>query len=1295
MKFSMQSVAAANADSSKVANPSLQPLEKFARLTALLFVSLFFLFSPVGAQVTAGLRGRVIDMSGAVIPNALVTVRNEQTGVEKTTSTTGAGDYSVPFLDVGIYDVRVEAPGFKVGEKIGLSISTDQTANASFQLVPGAKTETVTVNASADVLDYDKADRGDIVDAKRIQELPVNAGNTYNLALLSNGVTTTTIGSRADNQTAQSLGIHGGTVEFNIDGVTNYSGTGAQAYSYPPPTAAVQEFKITTDPYDASFGRASGGSIDMTLKTGTQKLHGTGYEILQRAFLNANTSANDANIALARAAGKSTVNFNKPASSQDQYGFELDGPVIIPKLYGANHQTFFTVLFETLHLRGIGTTTATVPTPAMLTGDFSSLLTANGATYNQPIYDPLSESTCTAHNSDNGSYAKANPHVCRYQFGYGPGVGLGPQGNPVLIGKPNVIPTSRLDPVALSALSWFPSPNLTPTPTTANDFAINYIGASPSATYNRLYLIKVDHTVGPVDSVDLTLKLFTNNGFATGAFPRTDVNAAHPGINYAASTAHFLSRIKDPSGTLAWTHTFSPRLVNNLKGSLFVTNQTDSTGPGNGFDPANLGFPGSISANNASYFKRFPLINFNSYTNLGSITGLNRGDNELQIADIANYVRGKHAMHFGIDLRRFQYSQRTSNAAGSALNFTFDKGYTQQWDLNVTGNATNISTAAGYSGNAIASALLGTAASGNATAVADNFFSSLYYAAYFQDDWKVRPNLALNFGLRWDTVGGGAVERHDRMTSVFDSTDTNPISSLVNFSGLPITSLNGGITFANVGGNSRSPFVFLKGNFAPRIAFAYTANPRTVVRGGIGLFYTETGAANVYTNSQTGYSTTTHYTGTNDGGSTPLQNFDNPFPTFQTPMGNCGGDKNACLTTNAGQALTFINPNYHPSMALQSSLGVEQQLTKWDTFELSYAGNRVYDLTYSYDINHISAAAQAACDPERGGKGTNCTSAATGFINNPFKGIAAFAGTSYYTAATIQKINFSRPFPLFTSITETNLNGGELYYNALEATFNHRTSAGLTLHATYAMSKSIVAAGYADPVNGIPSRTIQGTDIPNRITVSEVYQLPIARGRGLFPNMNRYLDLAIGGWQASTIFIYQSGLPASINGYEIDPNANGGYILPRTRFNPGQSNPYHTQANSNSYIQAFKPCVGTRDPNTGVVVLQAYSVTAGCSSANFIQNTTFGVTQNVVYTGVRLQRYVNVDANISKNFAIYDRLSAQLRLDAFNLANHVTQFTTGYNTTVGDSNFGTLQMGTAFSGNYSPRVIQITGKINF
>jgi hypothetical protein len=279
--------------------------------------------------------------------------------------------------------------------------------------------------------------------------------------------------------------------------------------------------------------------------------------------------------------------------------------------------------------------------------------------------------------------------------------------------------------------------------------------------------------------------------------------------------------------------------------------------------------------------------------------------------------------------------------------------------------------------------------------------------------------------------------------------------------------------------------------------------------------------------------------------------------------------------------------------------------------------------------------------------------------------------------------------------------GGKFWYNAAEVTYNHRTSIGLTLHGTYTYSKAMSAAGYTDYVNRILSRVLTGSDNPHRVTVSGVYLLPIGQGRGLFPGINRYADLVVGGWQVGSIFTYQSGLPFAIGGYEINRTANGGYILPRKRFFPGNSNafwPGSQGAGKNSYVQAFKPCVGTRDPNTGVVTLESFSVTAGCQQANFVQVlANYGVVPNYVYSGIRLQRIVNDDSNISKDFNVEKRAGMvfQLRMDAFNALNHVIQNSSGYDTTVNDANFGTYQMGTAGGGNYPNRQIQISGHLTW
>lgn len=399
-----------------------------------------------------------------MIAKARITVHNEGTGVDKSVITTSTGSWTVLFLDPGTYDVRAEAEGFKSADKTDITLSTGQTVEVNFSLVPGATAETFTVNASEDILDYDKADVGNLMESQLLEQLPDFDNNTFNFAISTPGLMTTTNVFAPGNQSAQTFTTHGGSVEFSIDGVANISETGSEHYTMAPPPDALQEFKITTSPVDAANGRAPSGMIDMTLKTGTQKLHGAAYEYLQRAFLNANTPENDANISKDLAAGDpaSTIaKYNKGAFTQNQYGIEQDGPVIVPRFWNGKKRTFFMILYEDLHNQSIATALASVPTPAMATGDFSGLLglTVNGTAYNQAIYDPTTEAARTANNTDTGTYATGHPAVCRYQYGYGPGSGPGPQGNPVLIGTPNVIPANEISPVALAMMSWDPAPN--------------------------------------------------------------------------------------------------------------------------------------------------------------------------------------------------------------------------------------------------------------------------------------------------------------------------------------------------------------------------------------------------------------------------------------------------------------------------------------------------------------------------------------------------------------------------------------------------------------------------------------------------------------------------------------------------------------------------------------------------------------------------------------------------------------------------------------------------------------------
>ncbi len=1280
----------------------------------------------MSAQTTQGITGLVTDSTGAAIPNATVVVHNLGTGVDKTIIATGTGDYAAPFLDPGVYNVSASAKGFDAVVKTNITLLTGESAEVNIALKAGAVNQTVTVNASADVLDYDKADRGNVLTHQLVEELPTFDNATFNFAFYTPGMMTTTTGQAPGNQSAQTYGIHGGSVEFNLDGVSNESETGPEHYTIDPPTDALQEFKITTSPLDAANGRSPGGQIDMTLKTGTQRLHGAAYEYLQRAFLNANTPENDANIYLDTAAGDpaSTIaKFNKPASTQNEYGFELDGPVVLPKVWGKNKKTFFLITYEDLHLLNGAIALTSVPVPAMLNGDFSSLLnqTVNGAAYNAAIYDPTTEASCTAHNTDNSTYASGHPAVCRYQYGYGPGTGNGPQGNPVLIGKANVMPSNEISSLAQNMLSWYPAPNYNPTPTTANPFNNNYVGTELDSSDNKTYIVKIDQYVGDKDLFDVTGHLWKYYGVNNSPFPRNNVNSSHPGINEADDIAHYNGTdYRYPALNASWTHTFSPSLVNSFRGQVTTALESDSTGPASGWDPTQMGFSSSIAANNPLYFQRFPLTNISNYYALGSQAVLYRGDDALQLLDTVNWTRGNHVMHFGGEIRFQQYSQKSTNNTG--LDLTTDDGWTQQWDTTVAGKTGGVESqypiTNNYSGNSIASMLAGTwSATGtvNATTAGGNYYSSHYGALYFQDDWKYRPNLTLNLGVRWEDPGRGLRDRYGRLNSVWDFTDTNPVTSLVSTAGLPVLNgFIGGPTYAGINGNPSWEFVRVWYEFGPRAGFAYTWNQKTVIRGGLGLFFNDQATGNQNAPNNYGYSTSNSYLGSylqaqtsGAGVSTTLMqpelNLANPFPTFQAATGNCGGNWQQCLETELGQSTSYENGKYHPGYFLSGSFGIERQLTQHDTIDIAYVGTRLYANAYTDDMNHISASAQAACDPLRGGLETNCT-AASASIANPFKGVAPFAGSSYYTATTIAKIQFTRPYPQFGSISQALINGGKLWYNGGEAVWIHRTAFGLTTNVGYTHSYSISASGYADTINRIPARTIAATDVPHRLTALVVYKLPIERGSGLFPNMPRALDFVVGGWQTSNAYIYQSGFPQALtSGWIVNTTANGGNLLPHQRFWGGNSNPWYPSlqgGGKNNYIQRLKPCVATVDPTSGgydwIAQSQPFVTSGMCTTPNYISiNTSYQENPNVEYTGAREGPNNQLNSNFAKNFKIHENMNFQMRIDAVNVLNHLQYFSSAYDTSTSDGTFGIVQLGTSGNGNQTNRTVQIAGRLTW
>lgn len=1157
--------------------------------------------------------GRVSDQQGAAIPKASVTVHNQLTNVEIATETNGTGVYTVPYLTPGVYRVTAVAEGFTSFAKKDITLEVGKTGVVNFVLKVGSASTTVTVEANV-ALDMGKADRGEVVENTRVTELPLNGRDPEMLTILNAGVTWT--GSlqwqRPFDSTQTNTSINGGGNGNNvlqIDGVSNDAGNGNGVVGYVPPVDAVQEFKIITNPYDAQYGRGQGGVEDVTLKSGTNRLHGDIYEFARRTWLDADTWQND------------WVNSQNPGTTPkgqhklDQYGAELDGPVVIPHLYNGRDKSFFVLQFENWNEKVPNTMVTSVPDPKWLTGDFSNLTWWTGSTYAPiTIYDPLS------------LHADSTGNLIRDPF---PG---------------NIIPSNRLNPVAQTLLSYYPKPNLTPAPGT-NPFASNYATQNPTTDTYRNVLAKWDQNLTAKDRFSVRF----------GYWERWEERSDNGMPGAAKSGAEPFGQ-HGPTFTMDWVHTFTPSLIFDLRGSVIVRYNGWNNGPQN-FSMNSLGWNGATLG---SHMPRMQLSEFAYLGNGGANIDV---ENSGSLLPSITWIKGRHTLHIGADIRDLQKAIKSTEEGPS---FWIDRQWTQsnyiswRWTQD--------------SGNSIASMLLGNASSGGTSTVSPQYWTRRYFAPFIQDDWKVNSKLTLNLGIRYD-INTPIYERHNRVDYAFDTNAVNPVDQLVDHSLIPGGGqIKGAVTFAGVNGNPRSYYAQNWTNIQPRVGFAYAMTSKMVLRGGFGeMFKNPIPGGNTL-----GWSSSTSFNSTYDGGKSPADTLTNPFPNgVVLPAGSSTG-----ALTDLGQGPWFINPKYKTPGIWQYSLGLQQEFLKADTLEISYAGSRGFNQDSSDNLNHWDTNYVATCNIEMGGSHHICDDANPGYVTNPFKGIEAFTGSGYYSASTIQRGNLTRPFPAFGDITEWQLNDGRTWYNSLQVTGVHRQGRNLTLHGTWTWSKLMGSGGYADQTYRIKARWIDGNDFTHRITLSGVYDLPFGRGRSMFGNINRVVDTAIGGWELGSLYIYQTGNPWGVpSGLEYLHNA----WVPRTS---ERTSGYNT-------IRGVSGCVANTDADTGAHTAEQNNWTSStqntCSQFDFVVRPGYAATQNVVYTGIRIPSDHQFDTNLSKNFAIREDMKLQFRLEAFNTLNHPL-WQDGYDGTANSTTFGTIPKGPWGQSNL-PRQMQVALKL--
>ena len=717
----------------------------------------------VGQEFT----GRVSDPTGAVVPKATITVNNKLTGEKIVTKSNQDGVYTVPFLKVGQYSLTASAPGFEKLMKDDITLEVGKTGVINFELKVGAADYSVTVEGNVD-LDLGKADRGEVVENTRVTELPLNGRDPMMLTTLNAGVTWT--GSlnyqRPFDSTQTNTAINGGGAAnnvLNLDGVSNDSGNGNGVAGYIPPVDAVQEFKIITNPYDAQYGRGQGGVEDVVLKSGTNLFHGDAYEFARRTWLDADTWTND----WLRSQGNKAI---KPSQKRDQYGAELDGPVVIPHFYNGRDKSFFVMQFENYNEIEPNTLVTSVPDPKWLAGDFSNLTYWTGSTYSPTIlYDPCTTSWTASTTPGQPASCVSNTGV-RKAF---PG---------------NIIPAERIDKtVALKLLNYYPKPNLTPAAGT-NPFSYNYTTQNPTTDTYRNILAKWDQNIGANDRFALRFgywerwELRSDNGM-----PGLAANGAEPFGQHG------------PTFAMDWVHIFTPSLVFDLRGSVMARDNEWHNGPQ--FPMNSIGWPDSLGPH-------MPFMNISEYSNLGNQGANIDIENSAALLPTLSWVKGNHTIHAGIDLRDLQ---RAIKSTEDGPNFWIDRQWTQQ---NYIGSQWSMN-----SGNSIASMLLGYATSGGTSTISQQYWSRHYIAPFVQDDWKVTHKLTLNLGVRYD-INTPIYERHNRSDYAFDTTSVNPIDSLIDHTLIPGGGqVKGGVSFVGVNGNPRSYYPQKWNLIQPRAGF--------------------------------------------------------------------------------------------------------------------------------------------------------------------------------------------------------------------------------------------------------------------------------------------------------------------------------------------------------------------------------------------------------------------------------------------------------------------------------------------
>jgi hypothetical protein len=1022
----------------------------------------------------ATLVGTVSDPSGGVVANAKVTLTETGTGQVYAFLTSSTGEFVRPALKPSIYSVSVSAPGFRTAEQKDILLRAGERTGVNITLTLGDVGQTVEVTGAAELLQTESTQVGAAMNSKTLTDVPLGGQRNFAyLARLSPGVLPAEPGARdSANGGFSAGGVRGnGQNNFLLNGVDNNVNTidflNQTSYAVGPSVEAISEMSVQTNGFNAEYGRAAGAVINVNLKSGTNQLHGSVFEILQNKDLNANSWTNNQ-------AGKPRGPY-----IQNQFGATAGGPIVKNKLFiFGDYQG--TRIASSGGIQGLGfsNSNATVPTPAMKTGDFSSILgaaasgtDANGNPINfvkGTIYDPLSTTGTPA------------APISRTAF---PG---------------NKIPANRFDPAFAKLLQQFPSPNqpiITGTQPTGD-----YFYNTPGSQQTDQGDLRLDYRLSEKDSVFGSMSWGNTNKTSVAPFPGALDNSGFSGTGEID-----LNR----NGQISYTRVWTPTIVSETRASFtrLVTSRVGANPNVDLFQQFGIGGYNPTTAYTAN--GGLPSMSASGYTGFG---GAQWGPT-LEYNNVWDFVqnvaisKGSHAIKIGAEFRQVKFPFFQVPAPHGIVNYSANETAFPSTKTSSLGP-----TVAASTGDAIASALLGQV--DNASISTTNFISSqkVAWAGYFQDDWKISRKLTLNVGLRyelWSPIG----ERFGNQANFDLQTMTLFIPKGTN-QNLPLPP-NFAAAFPNVKVSRGSVSNYLipwdKFDFGPRLGIAYQLNTKTVIRAGYGVFYggeeNQGGSPNrgegvpfnETVNMVRTPGTVSSFLGISDQNCTGCQ---------YMPNGLTGGFPASPFSLNATIKFIGVQTNFRNPMVHKWNLMVQRELPGNMALEIGYEGNHQA---------HQVILGNTDTYPNLGTTNSSISADSTRYINA--------------ACATCQSVG--------TGLSMTVSNGfGN--YAAGSAKLEKRFSHGLQFLTAYTWSHALANAGtplsgssnigFPDPTNWGSGYSSASWDIRHSFTSGFNYDLPFGKGKKLGTNMNRAADLLVGSWHANGLVSLRTGIAYGLSG---------------------------------------------------------------------------------------------------------------------------------------------------------------------